>query len=684
MKRNSLGWWLAAINVLIVLVVAAGVSWVAIGLLQRLADGQQQVRVQLAGADARAELARIGEDTLSGARILAERPTLRRLLQQRELTDLPPVLQRFCAPAGLDACAILEGDTVLATTSTTVPWMQMMPAVREQGERFMFAAQGTPDAYLGATASLGDAVPGGRVVVVHVLNDSFARRLVPQEGVEIRLRNYRNFNNAPADAFTNLHTTALADGRYAVAHIRELGLYAASHPVFSATGEGIVLIETRLPTAQTDRDVRALRIRLLWLAAFLGVIAFFGSVLLGRRVTGPTEALTAAAERLGQGDFTTSIPQGGPAEIGKLARTMDDMRRNLIDLTGTLRQREAEAQAVLAGIVEGVYAVDGERRITYMNEQAARLLGVKAADAIGRFCGDVLKPRCIGSDSPCNTSCPIVRARRQGSAAAVEHLVTAAGERRMVITSARPVDSLQVQVLRDETELEAVRRARDTVLANVSHEFRTPLAAQLASIELLRDGLRTQPPEQLEELVLSLERGSLRLTQLIDNLLESVRIEAGQRDIRQQNIELSDVIEDAISTVDALLRQRSQRIERAVGEELSLPGDGVRLTQVFVNLLANACKFAPAGSVIRVGAERIGEQIRAWVDDAGPGLPAGAQENVFERFSRGGVEPAPSGMGLGLSISRSIVERHGGTLSASRTADGYTRFTLTLPAETGG
>src|SRR5690349_2042586 len=125
MKRNSLGWWLAAINVLIVLVVAAGVSWVAIGLLQRLADGQQRVRVQLAGADARAELARIGEDTLNGARVLAERPTLRRLLQERDLTNLLPVLQRFCTPAGLDACAILEGDVVVTTTSTMVPWTQM-------------------------------------------------------------------------------------------------------------------------------------------------------------------------------------------------------------------------------------------------------------------------------------------------------------------------------------------------------------------------------------------------------------------------------------------------------------------------------------------------------------------------------------------------------------------------------
>jgi hypothetical protein len=141
MKRNSLGWWLAGINVLIVLVVAAGVSWVAIGLLQRLADGQQRVRVQLAAADARAELARLGEDTLSNARILAERPTLRRLLQQRDLTNLPPVLQRFCQPAGLDACAILEGDIVLAVSGAAVHGRIIH---RARQANAMFAPAGSP------------------------------------------------------------------------------------------------------------------------------------------------------------------------------------------------------------------------------------------------------------------------------------------------------------------------------------------------------------------------------------------------------------------------------------------------------------------------------------------------------------------------------------------------------------
>jgi len=234
--------------------------------------------------------------------------------------------------------------------------------------------------------------------------------------------------------------------------------------------------------------------------------------------------------------------------------------------------------------------------------------------------------------------------------------------------------------MRDETELEGVRRARDTVLANVSHEFRTPLAAQLASIELLREGLKSSPPEKLEELVLSLERGTLRLTRLIDNLLESVRIESGQLGIRHQNVSLAEVIEDADALIGALLNQRRQRLELEFPEDLPrVDGDGPRLTQVFVNLLANASKFAPEGSVVRVGASQQGDKVIAWVEDDGPGVPELETGTIFERFSRGaGEEPEPGGLGLGLWIVKSIIERHGGAIAARRTPTGKTRFEVQL------
>ena len=179
----------------------------------------------------------------------------------------------------------------------------------------------------------------------------------------------------------------------------------------------------------------------------------------------------------------------------------------------------------------------------------------------------------------------------------------------------------------------------------------------------------------------SLERGTLRLTQLIDNLLESVRIESGQLAIRAQRVALQEVVEDAEALVGSLLTQRGQRLEVALPAELPLlNADKTRLTQVFVNLLANANKFAPEGSTVRIGAAAHAATLESWVEDEGPG-PADESVALFARFRRGGTEPEPAGLGLGLWLVKSIIERHGGTVAFARTGAGRTRFTLVLPLE---
>jgi signal transduction histidine kinase len=115
----------------------------------------------------------------------------------------------------------------------------------------------------------------------------------------------------------------------------------------------------------------------------------------------------------------------------------------------------------------------------------------------------------------------------------------------------------------------------------------------------------------------------------------------------------------------------------------AVSGDKTRLTQVFVNLLANANKFAPEGSVVRVGAATRGAEVQAWVEDEGAGPAEADGQSLFARFRRGGAEPEPAGLGLGLWLVQSIIERHGGSVAFERTAAGRTRFTLALPAESG-
>jgi signal transduction histidine kinase len=680
-SRASLGFWIAAINVAIVVLVVGGISISAIGSLRDLADQQGKSRVQLAGAMAREDLRRYGEDALIQAKTVAERATLQRLLADRQFAAVGPYLRRSCNSDTIASCAVFEGTNLVAQAGVALPWAEIAETGAEQGERFLVAASNTQYAVLGASAQVGGATER-RLYVARLFDDKLGRALTDRVGMSIRLIGYRSFvANKKVDDYTRLHSAGLSDGRSAVARIESDDLYAASFPVFASTGEAIALLEARLPASDIDESVGSLVQRLLITAVILAAVAVLAGVILGQQVTGPVSTLTEAAERLGHGDFSTSIPVGGTKEVGQLGRTMEDMRNNLVELTGALRRSEAEAQAVLGGIVEGVYAVDKSRVIRYLNPQAARLLGVQAHDVIGRFCGDVLKPCAENGVRPCENNCPILRARTEGSSQATERLNLREGApRTAIITSASPVDDLQVQVIRDETELEGVRRARDSVLANISHEFRTPLAAQLASIELLREGMDTMPPADQKELVLSLERGALRLTRLIDNLLESVRIESGQLGIRHQSIAVEELVEDADALIGALLKQRRQTLELDIPGDLPrIDGDGPRLTQVFVNLLANASKFAPEDSVVRVGAAATDRTVIVWVEDEGPGVPDIESGSIFDRFYRsGGQEPEPGGLGLGLWIVKSIVDRHGGTVLARRTAEGSTRFEVKL------
>jgi signal transduction histidine kinase len=683
LSRFSLSSWLAGINIAVVLLVVAGISISAIGSLRDLANQQGSSRALLGGAMAREDLRRFSEDALTHAKAVAAQGTLQRLLANRQASEIGPLLRRSCTDEIFVACATFESGRLVAQAGTPLPWNEIATSAVEQGERFLVMPATGRYALLAASAQIGGATQR-KAYVVRPMDEKLAKILSERVGLEIRLLSYRGFvENTKVDDFTKLHTAGLSDGRSGVARIEDLDLYAASFPVFASTGEAIALLEARLPSSQIDAAVGSLVRRLLFTAAILAALALLAGVILGQQVTDPISELTNAAERLGHGDFSTSIPVGGTKEVGKLARTMEDMRNNLVKLTSALRRREAEAQAVLSGIVEGVYAVDRARVIRYLNPQAASLLGIAPHEAIGRFCGDVLKPCNEQGQRPCHHRCPIVQAREAGSAQASERLqLQEQSPRTVIITSAAPVDDLQVQVMRDETELEGVRRARDSVLANISHEFRTPLAAQLASLELLREGMQTNSKEQQAELVLSLERGTLRLTRLIDNLLESVRIESGQLGIRHQNVQLVEIVEDAEGLIGALLKQRRQSLLLEIPEDLAaIDGDGPRLTQVLVNLLANASKFAPEDSVVRIGAEHRDATVHVWVEDEGAGVPAAEAASIFERFYRGPErEPEPGGLGLGLWIVKSIIDRHGGRISTCRTERGHTRFVLELPA----
>lgn len=668
MRRSSLGPVLIALNVSLALLALAGLAGAAAALLRRFSDQQALERVRVAAVSADRGIAGQG-DALG-------RMTL--LLAQGRYQAMSASLERVRAAGGLASAAVLRGGRVVATAGPVIDWAEIAVGVR--APKWSLVTRPPGGLQLASAAQLAED-PAYVVVAAKLLDATFATQLSAEIGADVTIADAARGTGELLDPMLPLRARLLRDATPEALRLDELGVYATVLPLRGSDGRVAGFLETRIPTAPArEARVRLMR-RLSWLALGFGGIAALASVALARQIATPLERLTEAADRIGGGDLSTPVGSTGWAEIGRLAASMEDMRRRLSRLTADLDAQQSEARAMVNGIVEGVFVVDGERRIVQMNPQAAASLAHDANDAIGKFCGDVLNPEAADGVRPCEENCPILHARFRGSARATERLVLRDGRRRtVVVTSSMSGGARQFQLLRDETEVEASRRLRDAVLANISHEFKTPLAAQLASLELLLDRLPELGPDEARALIVSSQRGALRLTQLIDNLLESVSIEAGRTTLRRQPVHLDQVVEDAVWMVRPLCDQRGQSIDVALPHPLpALQGDGPRLVQVFVNLLANAGKFAPDHSTVRVGGVVTGDHVTLWVEDDGPGWSEDIDPQLFEPFVRGaGDEPDSSGVGLGLSIAKSIVERHGGAIVA-RSGSGRTRVAVELP-----
>ena len=232
-----------------------------------------------------------------------------------------------------------------------------------------------PTGLLGAAVAVPD-LPGVRVVVARMLDDRFEKQLKDETREDVRLSTHELARHGGTSR-CRAAFAALADGQFDARLVKKLDVYAASVPVLTATGEGVALIEVRLPTSVVENSVGRFLRRLALIALFVGVLAVLAGVCLAGAWRGPC-ARSRVRDALGQGDSRRRFGRG-QREVQALARTMENMRRNLVELTTELRQREAEAQALLAGVVEGVFAVDTARVVRYVNPQAARMLGVERA-----------------------------------------------------------------------------------------------------------------------------------------------------------------------------------------------------------------------------------------------------------------------------------------------------------------
>ena len=230
-------------------------------------------------------------------------------------------------------------------------------------------------------------------------------------------------------------------------------------------------------------------------------------------------------------------------------------------------------------------------------------------------------------------------------------------------------------------ELETASRHKSEFLANMSHELRTPLNAIIGFSQVLRQRMFGEINEKQEEYLDDILSSGNHLLSLINDVLDLSKVEAGQVELEVASFSLREALERGVVMV------RERAADSGVGLSLELPtdvdiveGDERRLRQVVFNLLSNAVKFTPAGGSVDVATERVGEEVQVSVTDTGPGIAPEDQERIFEEFQQTDVGVTErEGTGLGLALSRRLVELHGGRIWVESEPGRGSRFVFTLP-----
>ena len=256
------------------------------------------------------------------------------------------------------------------------------------------------------------------------------------------------------------------------------------------------------------------------------------------------------------------------------------------------------------------------------------------------------------------------------------HLLdTFAGQIGLALERARLAEVAEASSLAVERE-----SLRNTLLASISHDLRTPLAVMAGAASALAERGADLPEDTKGELARSIEVKAREMSDLVSNVLDLMRFQSGQVRLRRDWQPLEDLLGAGLERLRERLREHP--VEVRLSPDLPpVHVDAGLVVQLFGNLLDNIAKYTPAGTRSWISATRDGDTVRVVVEDEGPGFPPGEPSKLFEKFQRGNGEGAVVGAGLGLAICRAIVRAHGGDIEARRREGGGARFEFTLPAK---
>lgn len=417
----------------------------------------------------------------------------------------------------------------------------------------------------------------------------------------------------------------------------------------------------------------------------IGSILAIGSVIvLARTILAPLRTLTASAHRIEADDLDTTIQVSSRDEVGQLASAFNAMTQRLreyrqLDHARLLRTQQT-TQLAIDSLPDAVVVFNPAGEVEISNHQARVHFGLEPGKSDGESRPGWLK-KII--EKAFRTGEPV---EPQGYETAVQ--LFDADEERFMLPRAVPMFNERRAIigvavtLVDVTRLRKADELKSGLLATVSHELKTPLAAARFSVQLLAQESIAPLSDRQRKLVAAACEGTDRLQRIIETLLRLHRIEEGQQPVRLEPMAPETIVAQSVRVFDEQFAARGLKLKSELPPELPrVMADSELVGYVLTNLLSNALKFVPPPGEVTIRANREQDQVVFAVCDTGPGVPAEHVPKLFTRFYRANAPAGVPGVGLGLAIARQLIEAHGGSIRFVAGKNGGACFQFTLAVE---
>jgi two-component system phosphate regulon sensor histidine kinase PhoR len=458
--------------------------------------------------------------------------------------------------------------------------------------------------------------------------------------------------------------------------VRQRMMYLAL-PIRSAGG-GSGFVRTALSLGAIDRRLASLRQGIALGAAVAVLAALVIGLVVVRQFTAPLVRMSDTARSIASGRYEKRLEAPGRDEMGAFALSFNLMASQLQERIEGITDERNRLLAILAGMVEGVVAVDRAGCILHMNSVAGRILGTDPEKALGRRLGAVTRVQEVEEALAATMRSGVERSRE---------VLLPARDRVLAIRSG-PIGagsdvSGAVVVLHDVTELRRLEAVRRDFVANVSHELKTPLTVVRGIVETLLDDAQ-MAADTRERFLQKVSEQTERLSAIVSDLLTLARAESSPEVFEREPHDLRWLAEESYRALapSAETKGVALRIDLAP-EPVPVRGDRSALRLVIDNLLDNAVKYTPSKGDVTVSVWNGDRYANLVVTDTGIGIAAHEQERIFERFYR--VDKARSrdlgGTGLGLSIVKHMVQVHGGDVGVESALGVGSSFRVRLPLD---